>query len=67
MYKVGETVICIDDHNGAGDIELNKIYIVKAHEKHFLQLEGIPSAWIASRFKPYNYRKEKLKKILCLK
>ena len=29
MYKVGETVICIDDHNGAGDIELNKIYIVK--------------------------------------
>ena len=70
MYKVGDKVICVNDIEGIGfDLIKGNIYTIcfATHFDDCISLEEIDGIWSISRFKPYNYRKEKLKKILCLK
>ena len=72
MFKVGDKVICIDNTDREDELVIDGVYTVsytsfaRITGGHLVQLKECVdmTSFFEARFKPYNYRKEKLEKIL---
>ena len=64
--KVGDKVVCVDDVDSIVYFKLckNDIFTIKWSGYDTVSLEETGGIWSITRFKSYDYRKEKLEKIL---